>query len=283
MTFLDSDIKIKLTNYLRRAVVMSWVRSAESQNKAHSTMIEKYGGYTFQSEILRSKICDTLVSKYGVDNPMKLKEFSEKAVLTKNRIWEETVLREFPMKQHESKNVRYKAFNEDEMSVYILSEKMSVQFLSENGHLLKPNWGKFHTSVALIKDNVVYQVLRFEKHKQNVVLVNFGTKSGFFNPNEYTKLMDYSFQLLGLDDFTMLIPRSLATLPLIYSLSVEFVCAGLYDVFWVVEDNSLKKLTRWDNIAEMKEKYNYVTSDFLDLYQYKRQAGRHLSLLDELF
>lgn len=245
-------------------------------------MIEKYGGYTFQSEILRSKICDTLVSKYGVDNPMKLKEFSEKSVLTKNKIWEETVLREFPMKKQGIKDKQSKPFNEDEMSVYILSEKMSVQFLSENGHLLKPKWGKFHTSVALIKDNIVYQVLRFEKHEQNVVLANFGTKSGFFNPNEYTKLMDYSFQLLGLDDFTMMIPRSLATLSLIYSLSVEFVSEGLYEVYWILEDNTLKKLTRWDNITEMKRKYDYVTSDFLDLYQYKRQAGRHLSLLDEL-
>lgn len=261
---------------------MSWVRSAESQNKAHYTMLEKYGGYTLQSEVLRTKMRDTIVSKYGFDNPMKVKKFSKKSWETKDKLWEETVLKEFPIKYKDNFESNCVSFNEDDMSVYILSEKMSIQFLSENGHQLKPKWGKFHTSVALVKDDVVYQVLRFEKHKQNVVLADFGTKIGFYNPNCYTKLMDYSFYLLGLDSFTVKIPRSIATLPLTYSLSVEFVLEGVYDVFWILEDCSLKKLTRWDDIPEMKKKYDYVTSDFLDLYQYKRQEGRHFSLLDEL-
>lgn len=261
---------------------MTWNRSEETQNKACSTMIEKYGGYTLQSDILRSKMSSTMIEKYGVDNPMKSSVFHKKSELTKDRLWEETVLREFPMKNTIKDSLQYEPFNEDEMAVYILAEKMSIQFLSENGHQLKPKWGKFHTSIALVKDDIIYQVLRFEKHKQNVMLADFGTKSGFFNPNDYAKLIDYSFYLLGLDSFTVKIPRSLATLSLTYSLSAELVSQGIYDVFWILEDNSLRKLTRWDDIAEMKKKYDYVTSDFLDLYQYKRQEGRHFSLYEEL-
>lgn len=252
--------------------------------KARQTMVERYGAeYTFQSLELKERAKQTMVERYGADHPMHIEYVPEDAAQLRKENWNKTILQEFPLKMQIKKpNQNLQPINEDEMRVYMLKDKECIEFLKENGNRIEPKWGKIHKSLGLVKDQVIYQVLRFEKSGSEVVLADFGTKEGYYNPNLYTLLLDTAISVLSIDSFKCAIPRSIASLELTYSLSLELMEKGMYSVYWILDDNKVKRLTVRDNISEMKERFDYFTTDYLDIYQYKRQEGRHVSLIDEI-
>ena len=256
----------------------------EQKKMAEETMMEKYGvRYTFQSEELTQKGKETMMEKYGADHPMHIGYNPEVAAELRKENWNKTILEEFPFKPLEKSTFSdLKPFEEDRMQVYMLRDKESVKFLKENGHQVVPKWGKIHKSIGLVFNAEIYQVLRFEKCNDEIILADFGTREGFFNPNNYTLLLDTAIDVMNIDSFTCEIPRSIATLDLIYSLSLELVEKGMYQVFWVLDDGTLKRLTIRDNIQEMKKKFQYVTSDYIDTYKYVKQQGRHLTVIEEI-
>ena len=278
-----SRIKMRATSMARYGVTAAG-NNEEARKKARETSLKHYGvEVPAQSKIVYDRIKSTMLEKYGVDNIQKRSDFNESALITRKQNWINKVQQEFPLKLlHSNNNIDLKTIDEDDMAVYVIKEKDSVKFLNEFGHAILPKRRKIHSSLGLIKDGLIYQVIRFERKRSDIILADFGTRSGFYNSNQYTKLLDAAVQTLGVDDFTCRIPRSLASLELTYSLSVELVEKGMYEVFWITENNKLKRLTRWDSIADLKQKYDYVTSDYLDLYRYKRQPERHLSVLQEL-
>lgn len=237
-----------------------------------STMQERYGvDYGLQSEELKRKQINTMIDKYGVGNIQKIPEFSAKARMTQRANWNKKVQSEFPLKLIPKETAPCFWFDESDMQIFFLKDKASVEFLRCQGHQVCPKFGKKHLSVGLADNGILYQVLRFEEHKGEICLTNFGTRHHYFNPNYYSKLLQEVTKVLELEEFTCAIPRTLAVPELVQSLSIELVSYGTYEVYWVTEDG-LKRLTNRHNISEMKSRYDYVTSDYLDLYRFNNKA-----------
>lgn len=259
--------------------------NGEEQRKlSAATMMDKYGvRWTFQSDKLVAKGRETMLEKYGAEHPMHIEGVPEEAAKLRQELWRETILRKFPLKMQAKESAPLLgSIDEDEMSVYMLRDKESVEFLKKNGHRVAPKWGRVHKSLGLVLEGRVYQVLRFEKSGSDIFLADFGTAKGYYNSNNFTKLIDAAISILNLDSFKCYIPRSLATLDLTYSLSVELVERGMYKVFWKISEEKLKKLTIRDDINEMKQRFDYITTDYLDLYHYVPQQGRHFTLEEEI-
>jgi hypothetical protein len=47
------------------------IRSTEVQEKRLNSLLEKYGQYPISSEAVRDRIKETMLDRYGVDNPLK--------------------------------------------------------------------------------------------------------------------------------------------------------------------------------------------------------------------
>lgn len=158
--------------------------------------------------------------------------------------------------------------DESSMSVFILTEGASKEFLKHYGFRYVHKFSNIHLSLGLVKDGILYQVIRFEKSQKtdNIVLVDFGTRFGYFNPKGYAKLIHYATEFRGVEQFESSIPRNIADDLTIQSLRIELISRGDYEVYWIVEGDKLKKLTSWDNIPEMLQKYDYVTTDYIDYY-----------------
>lgn len=254
--------------------------------KRATTMTERYGGFTLSSAVLSSKVAECNQFKYGCTNAMENKSISAKAVVNRRLNRAELIHLKFPVNMLSNSNSakdNLEIIDEDTASVTIVKEKISISFLNKNGHRLCPKYSNRHANIGLMNNNKLYQLIRFELHNDNIVLADFGTLKGYYNPNQYTKLLDCAIKTLGIDGFKCKIPRSLATLDLTYSLSVNLISRGEYEVFWVLEDGSLKKLTQRDNIDEMKKKYDYVTTDYLDEYEYVKQEGRADCEIDDIY
>lgn len=263
-------MELRKRHSLEKYGVVAPGSTAEARKKAKATMIEKYGGATtMQSEELRARCKQSLIEKYGVDNASKNKDVDakRKASRKQNRI--NFIHSEFPLKiECVSDEGPHFVIDEKQMEVYTLKERACVEFLKHSGCQFNFKFGKVHQSFGLVKDGILYQVIRFEKHKDKIWLANLGTRRNYVNPNGYSKLLATAIAITGVDEFVCELPRSFATNEVINSLSLELVKQGEYKVYWKVE-NGLKKLSERDNIEEMKSKYEYVTTDYLDLYQFK--------------
>lgn len=242
--------------------------SAEARSKAKVTMGFKFGvDFAMQSEEVKKKARASLLSKYGVDNAMKDRAVVEKALKTKEMRWNEFVRKEFPLKMVQSDPTLFR-IDETKMQVFVLTEVASKCFLQHYGHRIAPRWGRKHCSLGLVKDGVLYQVVRFECNSKGTQLVDFGMRGAYFNPNYYTKLIQVATDTLCIDYYTCRVPRTAAVPQLVDSLSLELISEGMYEVYWII-DSKFRKLTRNDDVSEMKKKYDYVTTDYLDLYTKK--------------
>lgn len=244
--------------------------NVEARAKAKRTMIERYGGSaTLQCKELSDKAKQTMIERYGVDNPNKSRKLDDvrKTSAKQNRI--ELIHNYFPLKIEKRYSDKEPHFiiDENAMNVFLLKEKASVEFLKHNGCQFNPKFGRIHQSFGLVKDGILYQVIRFEKRKGQIWLANLGTRNNYVNPNGYSKLLKTAINITGVEEFSCEIPRSFATDEVTNSLSLELVRQGEYIVYWKTE-NGLKKYSNRDNIEEMKSKYEYVTTDYLDLYSY---------------
>lgn len=255
---------------LQRYGVVAPGNNSEARKKAKQTMVERYGGATtLQSEELLSKVKQTMVERYGVDNANKNKDIDSKRSASQASTRAEIIHSNFPVKFEGCANIKEPHFiiEEDDMDVFVLREKASVEFLKHNGCQFNAKFGKVHQSFGLVKDGILYQVIRFEKHKNQIWLANLGTRNNYINPNGYSKLLKTAINITGIEEFSCELPRSFATDEVINSLSLELVKQGDYTVYWKTE-NGLKKYSNRDNIEEMKSKYEYVTSDYIDLFMF---------------
>lgn len=133
-------------------------------------------------------------------------------------------------------------------------------------------------SVGLVNDGILYQLMRFEKvpNQNKIMLVDFGIRDGYFNPNYYTKLFKFATQTKGIEEFSAKIPRNIATDELLNSMSLKLVNKGDYEVYWKIETKNklvqlpveYKRLTQRDDIESMLQQYDYVTTDYIDTYEY---------------
>lgn len=209
----------------------------------------------------------TTLHKYDVENVMR----SDEVVRTRKDKWLQKVHALLPIKLQAIPEYPQFKIDDSEMSVYLLTEEASVSFLRSYGFRIAPKFGKKHMSFGLVQDGILYQVLRFESHKGEIELSDFGVRGGYFNPNYYSKLLKFAFEIRGIEEFTASIPRNIATSEVVDSLCLKYQKKLDYEVFWKIDD-SLRKLNRWDNIEEMLKKYDYVTSDRLDLYSFSSTA-----------
>ena len=241
----------------------------EARAKSKQTMQEKYGvDYALASKEINDKAKQTMLEKYGVDNIQKLSSVAQAARKTSNANWIKIVHSEFPIKMI-SRNIKnIQEIDDNNVSVYVIRDNISNEFLAKYGFQIAAKPGRIHLSLGLVHDNVLYQVIRFERHDGQIVLTNLGIKDGFCNPNNYDKLIKFAVDVKGIDSFKAFLPRYLATKELLSSLSVKKIKDGQYNVFWILEDGRYKALTRRDNIIEMKSKYDYITTDFLDEYEF---------------
>lgn len=261
---------------LERYGVESYTSTAEMQQKSKETMQKKYGvDYALSSPQIQQKSKETLLQKYGVDNIKKVKTVSELIDDKRHVNWIEKVHTCFPIKLGIDQSPKQlNRIDENKMNLYLLLEKVSVSFLAKYGHRINPKQGKIHMSFGLVFDKTVYQVIRFERATSNeIILADFGTKAGYYNPNGYTRLLKFAIQSRGIDAFYASIPRYIATPETLKSLSVEKIKDGDYTVYWKMKDGTLKQLTNRDNIDEMMKEYEYVTSDYIDLYRYNPQVN----------
>ncbi len=254
---------------LKKYGVVAPGNNVEARAKAKQTMIQRYGGSaTLQCKELSDKAKQTMIERYGVDNPNKSRKLDDvrKASAKQNRI--ELIHNYFPLKIEErySDNEPHFAIDEDSMDVYLLKEKASVEFLRHNGCQFNPKFGKIHQSFGLVKDGILYQVIRFEKRKDSIWLSNLGTRKNYINTKGYSKLLNTAIEITGIEEFYCELPRSIVDIDLIESLHLHKIEEGEYSVYWLTE-NGLKKLSNRDNIQQMKSKYKYVTSDYMDLYK----------------
>jgi len=255
---------------LQRYGVVAPGNNVEARKKAKATMVERYGGATtYQSEELSAKVKRTMVERYGVDNANKNSDIDSKRSSAQALNRAEIIHSNFPVRFEGCANTKEPHFIIDEnvMNVFLLKEEASVEFLKHNGCQFNPKFGRIHQSFGLVKDGILYQVIRFEKRKGQIWLANLGTRNNYVNPNGYSKLLKTAIAITGIEDFSCELPRSFATDDVITSLSLELVKQGDYIVYWKTE-NGLKKYSNRDNIEEMKSKYEYVTTDYLDLYYY---------------
>ena len=240
----------------------------EARVKAKQSMQTKYGvDYTLQSNELRNKVEQTMVDRYGVNNFQKIPN-NERITSTKD-IWIEEVHKLLPIKLAPSQPHLFR-IDEDKMSVFLLRETASKEFLKNYGWRLVHKFRKTHMSIGLVQDGILYQVLRFEKVKDDIILADFGTRSVYFNPRGYAKLMKFAIEIRGIDSFIAEIPKNLATNEVIQSLNLEKVAEKEYEVYWKTE-NGLKKLSRHYKIKDYLAKWDYITTDYIDIYAYKEK------------
>lgn len=243
----------------------------EAREKAKATMQKKFGvDYAMQSPEIYRKGVETLQRKYGVDNIKKLKKSESLSTTIKDK-FTQTILTEFPLKTLPNPDGPLFRIEEEHMQVYVLKERASVEFLKRYGQRVCPKFGKIHTSVGLVDDGILYQVLRFERKQGVIYLADFGTRGNYMNPNYYSKLMGEALNTIGIDSFKCVVPRSLASPELLKSLSVKLVKEGMYDVYWRLEEG-LRKVNSRDNVIEMKKRYDYITTDYLDEYEYTNEV-----------
>lgn len=257
---------------LERYGVAAPGNNPEARLKAKATMQEKFGvDYTLQSDRLKQKVKKSIQKKYNVKkNIQQDKEVTARAHLNRTLNWIEKVHKLLPMKLIETEELPNFQINDDEMEVYVLTEKASIAFLSNYGFRIAPKFAKVHLSVGLVKDGILYQVLRFEKIKDRIELADFGIRKGYFNPNYYSKLLKFMVDVKGIEEFTSSIPRNIATKEVIDSLQLQKVSEGDYKVYWKIDDKFVK-LTQRHNIEECMSKYEYVTTDCVDEYIYSKR------------
>lgn len=224
---------------------------------------------TLENPELLERMSQKVFEKYGVDNIQKVTSISSLSRKHQYENWKKKLQDMYPLRrEHHTINLPMFRIDESDMNVYVLKEKASIAFLKRYGHRIEKRFGKFHFSVGLVKDGVLYQVLRFEKHKDDIILVDFGTRDNYFNPNYYCKIMKAAKEITGIEEFSCVIPRYLANPELISSLQVELLEEGTYDVFWKLE-NGLKKATIRDDLSIRRD---YVTSDYLDSYKHSNRT-----------
>ena len=241
----------------------------EARKKCKETYRKNYGAdHPMQNEKFKKQIEGIMLDKYGVKNIRMLDEQIKADIETRNKAWEIKKHDNFPMKLLQDDSPHTCPFDEEEMIIHKLTEKASQSFLSQNGFRISTKFGKIHLSFGLVKDNMLYQVIRFERCKDKIILADFGTRQLYYNPKGYSKLINYATTQFGIDEFEAYIPRNIATDSVIESLKLIKESECDYDVFWII-DNEYRELKRWDNISEMKLKYDYVTSDYIDKYSFR--------------
>lgn len=251
----------------------------EARAKARQTMQEKYGvDYTLQSEELKAKVTDTIVEKYGVDNVQKLDYVAKETQEAKHNNWIEKVHRLLPMKLEVREQSTKFNLKDSDLSIFVLTEKASTTFLRKYGiNKYNNKFGKIHLSLGLVNDGILYQVIRFEKkpNSNEIILANFGTRADYFISNNYTRLLNFAVQVKGIEEFDAYIPRNVATEELLKSMSLELIETGEYEVYWKIKGNKLfnipdkfVELNKNDNIEQMLKTHEYVTTDYIDKYNY---------------
>lgn len=256
----------------------------EARKKAKNTMQERYGvDYAMQSDEIYAKGVKTMQEKYGVNNIRQLSETVKNANQTRRDNWRAKLDALLPYK-YEGALIQEPLFgiDDNDMDAYILREEASTTFLKQYGHVIAPKFGKIHTSLGLVKDGILYQVLRFERKGDEIILANFGIRRNYFNPNYYAKLLGTAISTIGIDSFTCTIPRTVANDELVQSLSLELVAKGDYIPYWKMGDQ-LKQVVQTDDIEKMLQEYNYTTSDYLDVYAYKCKENKSHSDISEIF
>lgn len=238
----------------------------ESRLKAQQTMIARYGvNYTLESPELREQVIRTTMSRYGVKNIQQSAEFKQQMYET-IRQHQRSLL---PLKIHRPEIVPpFMKVDDASLQIYKLKEQASQQFLIRYGFNQQNKFGRYHLSFGLVSDNILYQVIRFERHKDMIHLTDFGTREGFYITNYYQKLIKFATTVFGIDSFTTVIPRYIAQdNKLIHSLNVQFIEEQYYDVYWIMEDR-IKKMTLWDKSEEMLSRYDYFTTDYKEVYKF---------------
>lgn len=237
--------------------------------KRKQTMLDRYGvEYAMESSELKQRAKDAMIAKYGVENIRQstVDGVSFSKDLARNQSLK--LLESFPLSMQSKEDYPSFRIDDAEMKVYMLTAQASKSFLTQYGFVINPHFHRKNLSLGLVKDGVLYQVIRFEMVSNQVTLVNFGTRFGYTNPNAYHKLMQTAHTVYEITDYDAIVPRSLATDLLIDSLQIKFVKEGDYIPFWKTEDGFVK-ITQHTNTDEMKSKYSYVTTDYLDLYHSK--------------
>lgn len=267
----------------------------EAREKAKATMQERFGvDYAMQSPELKQKSYDSMMERYGVKHIAELRYASKAAHETRSNNWTAKVHELLPLKLQMNEQISPKwMLNDDKLAIFLLTERASTTFLSKYGFNIIHKFGKIHMSVGLVDDGVLYQVVRFEKipGTQDILLADFGTREGYFNPNGYNKIMRFATQIKGIEEFTAQIPRNIASSQVIDSLSLELVSQGDYEVYWIIENKNkllslpveFQKLTQRDNIEEMMKQHDYVTSDYIDTYRYVAKQHEKVDDLDRYF
>lgn len=246
--------------------------NSEARKKAQKTMQDKYGcNYAMQSAELREKSKQTLIDKYGVDNIQKNTEIRMQSAKARQERRIKEIEDKLPLKMRQKDEMPSFLIDESRMQIYVLTERASQEFLNKYGFRIKPKYGKVHLSIGLVNDGILYQVLRFERIKGKIILADFGTRGGYHNLNGYSKLMRFAIDAEGIEEFESKIPREVATDSTIKSLSLTKKEEGFYKVFWITSDGEIEEITVWDNIDKMKEKFDYFTSDYIDVYEFRTQ------------
>lgn len=269
------------TTSLERYGIAAPGNNPKARAKAKQTMQEKYKvDYTLQSNELRIKASLTIKDRYGVDNIQKLVDITQQTQRTKYNKWIEKVHTLLPMKLDVKDKAESVTFNLDDsqLSIFILTEQASIAFLQKYGiNKYSNKFRRIHLSLGLVNDGILYQVVRFEKvpNSDKIVLANFGTRANYIVSNYYTKLINFAVQIKGIEEFDAYIPRNIARKEIIESMSLKLIELGQYEVYWKIKNDQLNmpdkyaKLNRNDNIEEMLETHDYVTTDYIDKYSYE--------------
>lgn len=258
-------VKAKQTSLMKYGIVAPG-NNTDAKAKRKQTMLERYGvEFAMECPEIKQKAKDSLLSKYGVSNIQQLTingiSFAKN---TANRQHEE-LLNQFPLKLKQEEQSPMFKIDESNMSVFLLTRKASKTFLSQYGFQLNPHFKKKHLSLGLVDDGILYQVIRFELMDDYVTLVNFGTRFGYYNPNQYDKLINVARTIYEVTDYNVIMPRGKVTEQLLSSLQIKLLSQGAYDPYWIIDDK-LVKVNRKNNTEEMHINYNYITTDYLDLY-----------------
>ncbi len=258
----------------------------QARQKAVETMQSKYGvDYAMQNPDIRKKSVESMLEKYGVDNIKKLNSSVQKAQITRQCSWLAKIDKLLPYNFEYVAKHKYR-IDETKMKIYLLNERVSKEFLSKYGFNLIHKFGKIHLSVGLVDDNEVYQVIRFERNpsKGDIILAEFGTKADWYNPNGYSKLMEFATKIRGIDSFKSTIPKYISEDNVtIKSLGMNKISERHYDAYWVQDDKSLKKVTTRDDIESMLTKYKYVTSDWLYDFEYSSTSNDKATVISEIY
>ena len=212
------------------------------------------------ADVLRKQ---SMMSRFNVENAMR------SAILVDKRKQKrvDRIHKLLPLKMIEKEKSPKFLIEEDSMHIFILREAASKEFLLHYGFQLRCKFRKKHLSVGLVADGILYQVIRFELNQDSVMLSDFGTRGGYFNPRSYTKLFNYVEEYAGIEEFSAYIPRKLATQQLLNCFSLVKISDGDYIPYWIMDGEYVPVSTR-DDIETMKLSYDYVTTDWLDFYQH---------------